>query len=257
MILLSNIIKSQWASHLADQQKIIAIKILKQKNHEEDPQDFLYTAEEQKEIIAHAHQEAQRIIEEAKRLADSIHSRISDEKEAWKQEKEQLIESAKQEGFSSGFNEGKDQGYKEYQKNILFAQEVIKNAKKDYQHQVESSEKTILQIGLKVAEKILGEKLGTEDGFLSVVKRALKEAREYLDVELHVSPCHYEFLLSRKEELKAIFPHERDLYIFPNDELSNNSCIIESANGRIDASIDSQLEELKRKLIELLESEER
>ena len=31
-------------------------------------------------------------------------------------------------------------------------------------------------------------------------------------------------------------------------DLSENSCIIESENGRIDASVDSQLSEFKRKI---------
>lgn len=53
----------------------------------------------------------------------------------------------------------------------------------------------------------------------------------------------------------ALFPKELDFYIYPDEELSEMDCIIESANGRIDASIDSQLEEIKNKLIELLESE--
>jgi flagellar assembly protein FliH len=254
MILLSNIIKSHWAASV-DQQKIIAIKTMQSRLVEESPQHYLEAAEEKKEMIARAQMEAEKILKEAKRLAESIHKRILDEKEAWEQEKAVLIEEARRAGFSKGLIEGKDQGYKEYNKTIEFAREVVTNAKKDYQHQVESAEKTILQIGLEVAGKILGGKLDNEEGFLMVVKRALKEAREYHDVQIQINPCHYGFLLSRKEELKAVFPNERDLYIYPNDDLSENSCIIESANGRIDASVDNQLEEMKRKLIELLESE--
>ena len=47
-----------------------------------------------------------------------------------------------------------------------------------------------------------------------------------------------------------------DFYIYPDDELEETSCIIESENGRIDASVDSQLEEIKIKLFEMLESEQ-
>lgn len=252
---MSNIIKSQWAPSIKNQQKIITIKTLKPRFIEESPQDFVNAAEEQKKIISQAFLDSERIIQEAKSQAELIHTGIRQEKEAWEQEKAVLTEKAKKEGFSKGLMEGKDQGYKEYHQTLQFAKEVVNNARKDYQHQVESSEKTILQIGIKVAEKILGEKLENEEGFLMVVKRALKEAREYHDVELHVNPAQYEIILSRKEELKAIFPFERDLYIYPNEELTENSCLIESANGRIDASVDSQLEELKRKLFEFLESE--
>jgi flagellar assembly protein FliH len=53
----------------------------------------------------------------------------------------------------------------------------------------------------------------------------------------------------------AIFPKDTELYIFPDDELEESSCIIESENGRMDASVDSQLQEIKVKLTELLEGE--
>ena len=41
--------------------------------------------------------------------------------------------------------------------------------------------------------------------------------------------------------------------MYPNGELDEHACYIESENGRIDASIDSQLQEIKRKLMDILE----
>ena len=52
----------------------------------------------------------------------------------------------------------------------------------------------------------MDEKLNeSEAGFLAIAKRALKEARESREMQLHVHPCHYEFLLARKDELTASF----------------------------------------------------
>ena len=66
---------------------------------------------------------------------------------------------------------------------------------------------------------------------------------------------HYEELLSKKEELMTIFSNVVNLFIYPDSDLSEDSCLIESSSGRIDASIDTQLSEIKVKLTELLESE--
>ncbi|WP_256236484.1 flagellar assembly protein FliH [Bacillus sp. EB600] len=255
MILLSKVIKSGWAQSIYDE-KIISIKMLESlKNADSLPDMNLYAAE-QEYLLKQASSKAEMIVKEAQSQVQSIREQISREKMAWEQEKASLAEAAREEGFSKGVADGKAQGYQEYHNAILFAQEVVNTAKKDYQHQVASAEKVILKIGISAAEKILGEKLNeSEDGFLAIAKRALKEARESRDVQLHVHPCHYEFLLSRKDELTVIFPKETDIYIYPNDELAETSCLIESANGRIDASIDSQLKELKRKLLDLIESE--
>jgi flagellar assembly protein FliH len=257
MILLSKIIKSQWAQAIYDEQKIISIKVLESMKETDSLADINFqAAAKQKELLNQAYSQADMIVKEAEFQAKSIRDQILQEKSAWEHEKARLMEEAKHEGFSKGFDDGKIQGRKEYHDQILFAQEVIKTAKKDYESQITLAEKTILKIGICAAEKILGQKLSeSEDCFGSIVKRALKEVRESREVQLQVHPCHYDFLLSRKDELAVIFPMETSIYIYPNDELTETSLFVESANGRIDASIDSQLEELKRKLLELLESE--
>jgi flagellar assembly protein FliH len=257
MILLSKIIKSQWTQAVYDEQKIISIKVLESMKENDSLADMNFqAAAKQQELLNQASSQAKMIVNEAEFQAKYIHDQILQEKSAWEKEKARLIEEAKHEGFSKGFDDGKMQGRKEYHEKILFAQEVIQTAKKDYESQVALAEKTILKIGISAAEKILAQKLSeSEDFFGAIVKKALKEARESREVQLHVHPCHYDFLLSRKDELAVIFPMETSIYIYPNDELTENSCYVESANGRIDASLDSQLEELKRKLLELLESE--
>jgi flagellar assembly protein FliH len=254
-ISLSRLIKSQWANSSTENQKVISIKSLQ--FHTEQDQDTVIHYDRQMEaVLTKAQIEADQMLKEASLQAQSIREKVSFEKDAWEQEKKELIEQANREGFSQGFTEGKDQGYKEYQEALSFAKEVVQLSKKDYQQQIDSAEKTILSLGIKVAERIIGQKLEeNESVFLSILKRALKEARDYHEVQLHVNPVHYGFILSQKEDLLTIFPNEGDIYIYPNEELSNESCIIESDNGRIDASVDSQLDEIKCRLLELLESE--
>lgn len=224
---------------------------------EADEESIVYKYEPEKEqILMEAKLAAENILMEAQQKAQTIHQQLLDEEEAWQQEKLELIEEAKKEGFQMGYLDGKDQGYKEFKATISLGKEVVASAKKDYQKQIQSSEKVILQLGVKVAEQIIGNKLEeNEETFLSMAKRALKEASEYKEVQLHIHPKHYGYILSQKEELLSIIPKETDIYIFPNDDLQNSSCIIESANGKIDASVDSQLEEIKTKLLEILESE--
>lgn len=256
MILLSKVIKSYWANSAGEEHKVISIKILQDVNREIEINDEIIVNSEENELLSKAVEEAETIVKDATLKAQSIHEQITFEKESWEQEKNLLKEKAKSEGFSQGLIEGKEQCLKEYHEALQLANDVVNASKRDYQQQVASAERTILQLGIKVAEKILGEKLEeSDDGFLSIVKRAIKEARDYREIQLHVSPTHYGFILSQKEELTSIIPKETDIYIYPDEDLSERDCIIESANGRIDASIDSQLEEIKHKLLELLESD--
>ncbi|MBT2637140.1 flagellar assembly protein FliH [Bacillus sp. ISL-39] len=256
MILLSRLIKSQYTSTLPAEKKVISIRMLEASNQHEDPQVFTHTEDERRRILDNAAAEADNIVSRAIEEAEQIRQQIYLEKQEWEQQSSLLAEESRQLGFEQGYQEGKNQGYAEYRQTILFAQETVEAAKRDYQNHIESAEKVILDLGVKIAGKILGEKLAAAEGFLTLVKRALKNSRDYKDIQLHVHPKHYQDLLSQKEELIAIFPKDIDFYIYPDDELEETSCIIESENGRIDASVDSQLEEIKIKLFEMLESEQ-
>ncbi len=258
MILLSRLIKATgWAPPVQSEERIISIKVLEPLNPKEDTE---YTpAETEKHIqtmMSEAELQAESIIGNAQIEAKNLLDRVEEERQAFEIEKIEIVEQSRKIGFTQGLEEGRQQGYNEVHEIIQSARDVVESAKRDYRMHVDSSERTILELGVKVASKILGKKLQeNEEEFISIVKRALKEARDNKEVQLHVHPVHYDFLLANKDEIMALFPKDINFYIYPDDDLSETSCFIESENGRIDASIDSQLEEIKQKLIELLEGE--
>ncbi|MDP4161467.1 MAG: flagellar assembly protein FliH [Bacillota bacterium] len=255
MISLSRLIKSQWTNSDQSEQKIISIKMF---DHAiaGDPQAIEKLQFEKNSLLENARKQAEMMMQEATVHAQSIREQAQEEMQNWANEKAMLAEQAQIEGYDRGLQEGRELGYKEIDELIAFSRGIVESSKEEYRKQIEKSESTILDLAVKVAGKIIGGKLeGNPEEFLDIVKRALKEARDYREIQLHINPLHYQFLLSQKDELVALFPKETDLYIYPDENLSEKDCIIESANGRIDASVDSQLEEIKRKLLELLESE--
>lgn len=258
MILLSRLIKGTGcASPVQSEKRIISIKVLEPLNQIEEAEFTPIDTEKQiRTMLNDAETQAESIVSRAQMEAANLRSQIEEERQAFEIEKAEIAEQSRNAGFTQGLEEGRQQGYNEFHEEIQLARGVVESSKRDYRMHVDSSERTILELGLKVASKILGKKLQeNEEEFLPVVKRALKEARDNKEVQLHVHPAHYDFLLANKEEITALFPKDIDFYIYPDDDLSKNSCLLESENGRIDASIDSQLEEIKQKLIELLEGE--
>lgn len=256
MISLSRLFKSLTGGQAIQEQKVISIKLLESDQPQAEEPKFVFTAEQKQAILKNARQEAARIVREAQARAQELTERTQKEKEAWEYEKAKLAKDAESAGFDQGLKEGRLQGQAEYEEKIQFARGVVETAELDYRRQVESSEKTVLLLSMEVAGKILGQKLqASGESFLPLVKAALKEARETREIQLHINPVHYGFMLSQREELIALFPKEVNLYIYPDEKLSESDCLIESAGGRIDAGVDTQLAEMKEKLLELLESE--
>ncbi|MGE7601794.1 flagellar assembly protein FliH [Peribacillus sp. NPDC097675] len=253
---MSRIIKSHQAKQ--EESKKIAIKIRQFDIHDTENDDGQINNHYQPdESLYQTKQEADAILIEAKRQAEAMVEEIQQARDYWEQQEKKLyIEQAQKEGYQQGIEDGIQKGYNEIAGDIAFAKEVIEASKNDYQQHLESSESVILDLALTVAKKIIGLQLeNEEETFLSLVKGAIKEARDYREVQIHIHPARYPSILSHKEELISIFPKDTELYIYPDDELEESSCIIESENGRIDASVDSQLQEIKVKLTELLEGE--
>jgi flagellar assembly protein FliH len=255
MILLSRIIKSKLAS--IENHQTIKIREFTTSLVDTGVTEVPYIEHLVKQQLDEASQEAEMIIEKARREAKILTQQTENAQIEWeKTEKPKLIQRAFDEGYNEGTKQGQQQGYDEAAEMIALAQQTITLAKEDYHKHLEASEGTILDLAIAVSGKIIGMKLqDSEETFMTIVKRAIKEARHFKDVQLHIHPVHYENLMAQKEELKAIFPKEIEFYIYPDPDLTEGSCVIESENGRIDASVDSQLEVIKGKLSGILEGE--
>jgi flagellar assembly protein FliH len=252
MILLSRLIKSQAAYPAHSEKKVISIKKFQVCEIEETEQTEIIQPSHN--LIEEAKLEAEQIVLAAKKEQKLIYENLKQEKLNWEQEKVNLMNEAKEKGYQDGWKEGESQGYAEYHSYISDAQKVITAAKKDYHSYLESSEKTILELALKIASKIVATNIDDDsEYYLSLVKKAVKEVNNFSETQIHVHPNQYEFLLSRKEELLSIFTHDTNLIIYPDSDLSEGSCLIESPSGRIDAGIDTQLIEIKKVLMECLE----
>lgn len=175
---------------------------------------------------------------------------------AWQDEKNELQQRAYDEAFQVGYEEGTKKSVSDMKESIEKANDTIEMAQKNGQSYLEHQERLILEIAMKSAERILGHVLQEEpDFYLSIVKRGLKEVREMREVKIYVSPQYYKLVSDSREELASIFPPDVPMLIFVNDEFEATECYIETNHGRIVVSIDEQLNEMKRCLVELLESE--
>ena len=184
-------------------------------------------------------------------------ARIQAERESWESEKQALQHEAYEEGFTQGVEEGRAKGYAELQETLQQTNMVLNEAYQNAAAYVQEQEQVILELAIRTAERILGEKLeDNPDYFLSVVRRGLKEAREMKEIKLYVSMHYFSLISSNREELAAIFPIDVPFMIFVDEEMNDTDCYIETNRGRIVVSIDEQLKELRRKLVDILESME-
>lgn len=199
--------------------------------------------EKAKELIEQANEEIQKKKEELIKEEESLHKKISD-----------ALEEARVKGYQEGYEAGRNDGLQSVEHFIQEAAKIVDASREDYYEKLESAELEIIDLAVKIAEKIVGKTIESEPEYwIQLVKTALKEVREHEDIKIFVHPTKYELTKSQKKMLEAILHDSTDLYIYPDDELEENACIIETSFGTIDASVDSQLTEMKKQLLQIVE----
>lgn len=205
------------------------------------------------QTIEKVKQEAAAIMEHASKEQNKARMLIEEEKNAWEEEKEILIHQAFTEGHQKGYLAGEKEALKQYEASLAEAKSIIELAKVEHHKKLDNSIESIVLLSMKVAEKILGTKLDADPStFINMVQTALKEVKEKEEIRIYVSPIQYPFLLENKQLLQNIINSQYDLAIFPESDLKDDGCWIDSTAGRMEVSIQTQLAEIKDHLLQMV-----
>ncbi|WP_158095056.1 flagellar assembly protein FliH [Gottfriedia luciferensis] len=255
---MSNLIKSQHVKTDSTPFKTIGIQRLFVKA--EEIEEMKIEADQLKfvkdEILTYEKQLVQ-LKEQIQTMRSEALTEIENMKQNWFDEKRDLIELAKEEGILQGKEEGRQIAVQEYESLIMEAKEVVKASKVDYLNRIEESEEAILKLGLAVSRHILLHEIElNQELMIPIIKKVLQEVKEENDIRISVHPGQYDLVVKQRVELEKILLNDIKLYVYPDESLTLGSCIIDSSFGRIDASVDVQLSEISRHLIQLSQEEE-
>lgn len=173
-------------------------------------------------------------------------SKIDKARKDWEQERLQYVEQAKTEGYHAGYEIGKQESTDKYSKLLEKGNAVAEAALTDYHATIEQSEETILELAIRVAEKIICQQLTSNKAvFLPIVAEAIQEIKDQSVITIYLHPDNYQSVLNEKEELARLLDADTKLTIYTKADLAVNDCVIEHPFGQIDASIDTQLEQIR------------
>lgn len=213
--------------------------------------------------------EREQLLAEARAMLQAEREKFEQEKQvhfqeiehlklSWEEERPNRVQEAYDEGFGQGYEDGMNKATEAMAQSLQTANKIIIHAKENAQKYIDDQEAVILELGLTAAERIIGTSLEQDNElFMSIVRRGLKEAREMKEIKIYVSPAYYALITANRDELAEMFPIDVPFMIFVNEDLEKETdCYIETNHGRIMVSIDEQLNELRLKLHEILESKE-
>ncbi|MBN3555220.1 flagellar assembly protein FliH [Fictibacillus nanhaiensis] len=238
---------------------IQSLSLFKTKNHailevEDEESKVIYIKNQAYNLLEEAKREAASITKEAEEYKEAHIKRLAEEETLWKEKLEAAYEQAKHEGYDAGFQNGLEQGHESWASQLNEVKSFIDTLRNDYHNILSEAEPQMTILAMAAAEKILGETLRhAPETWISIVKKLVKEAREFEEIKLYVPPHWFELTQNHREELKNILQSTATLFIYPDENLTENGAIIEFPFGKIDATLDVQLKELREKLLEQLE----
>ncbi|MDR7072139.1 flagellar assembly protein FliH [Fictibacillus barbaricus] len=262
---MSKIIKS--FTHIdssgGDQEVVIGLQpvsnyiTLHSYENEDDESRIARLKNEAAELLEKAKTEAAQIREDAEVFRRSQREKLDAEKIELLHQMEQQAELARQNGYEDGYQHGINQGLEQWHAKLNEVRVFIDKTKEDYYQILNEAEPQMISLAVKTAEKIIGDKLHeTPETWTSFIKQLVKEVRESQEIKLYVPTDWFEATLAYREELKNLLQANANLFIYPDESLRENGAVIEFPFGKIDASIDVQLKEIREKLLEQIEVSE-
>ncbi len=263
---LSKIIKS---SSLNEKDKKVIVRKITPTSHiieeasieKEDMLEDKEVVEEKKQLLKDAEETANKIIASANARAAELLENEKIQIDAWWDEKRsedaQIIEEAKQKGYQEGYESGKAEAEQameqKYSDTILEAKQLLEESYEIKNQLIQEANWKIIELSLSIAEKIVHKELEKDSELIqTMVKQALQHTKEYKKISIHVGPTYFSVLQQAREELMVELSGQVELVIFPDPSIKNGGCIIKTSYGTLDAKVDTQLEELKMILFDIV-----
>lgn len=179
-------------------------------------QEVVGATKEARQIIREAEEEAQAIRDEANEAARETHQR--------------------------GFEEGREEALAQFTQQIGGALMRV-------QEMADQLEPLYVSLVRECVEKIIDAELKVHpDMIVGVVRNALRDARQQREIIVRVHPADAEALNKHKPRLLEMLARAQSVDIREDQSIRRGGCVVVTELGKIDASLERQLEALQQAL---------
>ncbi len=200
-------------------------------------------ARQAQKIRAAAEAKARAILDAASRKAAAITRQAHDE--GFKQGHSEGLQKGTEEGRQAGHAEALQQAQEQLeqiQQSWLNAADQWEAHRHDMQRQ---ARRAVVAFAVRFAEKIVHREIQVNDAVIAdQVAAALAFVLRQTDVTIQICPDDRPILEQALPKLRTRFTHLEHLHLVDDPAVSRGGCVVGYGQGRIDASIDTQLQRL-------------
>ena len=150
---------------------------------------------------------------------------------------DEVMETARREGYEKGLQDGKTE--------ITMQKLDLLESSVQY---MESVEDTMCGIVLKALRKCVDE-IGDEELVVQVTKKAMRAVvRNQQQITVRVNSRMVSVVKARMQDVLKDFPSVNFMEVVEDDKLDGRACVVETAAGTVDASVDAQIAAIEKSI---------
>ncbi|MDB5101503.1 MAG: fliH [Cyanobacteria bacterium RYN_339] len=216
-------------------------------------------------VLLAAELESREVLRRAREQADAAMAQASAhfaEREAellarMSEEREQVLEAARREGFGVGLAEGRDAGQQMVVDEHAAALATLHNATElaaaERALWFEKQEKDLVKLAILIAQKILLMELATSrDSIVEMAQAAIKHVTDKTHVRVRIHPGDLPRLNAARQQLMLAVDNLTSLELVGDPEVGVGGCMIDTRTGMVDARLATQLAEVAAALLDIV-----
>lgn len=188
------------------------------------------------QIVLAAKNEAEKILQKAQKNAENIVANSKAEADQIVEFAKKTFESEKQRGYNEGLESGKED-------MAIQMMDLVTNSVTGFA----KFEEDIVGVVVRSIRRIIGE-IDKTELITNIVRNALKVVKNQKHVTLKVSNNDLRLVREHVEDLRKEFPSFEYIDVFSDMHLQDGSCLMETEFGIVDASLEVQLDAIKKSL---------
>jgi flagellar assembly protein FliH len=167
-------------------------------------------------------------------------------------ELEREITAREQQAFEAGYRKGAAEGHQQAAAQLKPLLEGLGQTLRDWQQSRRrlrrEAEQDVVRLAIAIARRILHRELNVDaEALLGIVKAALERLEGREVDRVRTNPADAELIRSYFEQAGV-----RQVRIIADPQLARGALLLETAQGTLDASVETQLEEIRYGLLDRL-----
>jgi len=183
--------------------------------------------------------EANIIIENAHEQAENILSNT-------RNQAKELLEQARKQGYEEGKKSALECAHLEIGEAVSEISALLHSLEEQKSGMLRNYEGKIRDLAIHIAKKVIQTELdNNNETFLNIYKSAVQELRDQEWIRLSVSDLQVQFATENADTLMSLAKGAKHIEIVGLPEAPSGTCIVETPDGIVDASLDTQMDKIK------------